>query len=80
MKKTFIYIAFAMVLSILFTGCSKDGGPYPNDDNPMIDPPVNEIAKKNMFDNIKHTKLEVYEYEVKHIRKAQEQIEFDTVQ
>ncbi len=74
MRKALYYILVVVGFGILCTGCSEEV------DAPTIDPPVNELLDKKLFKEIPNQQLEVYEYEAKYIRKAQEQIEFDTIQ
>ncbi len=79
MKNTLHYIALAVVLSIVCVGCeSKED--IPHEPPPKIDPPVNEFLRKDFDQKVFNQKLDVYEYESKLIRRAQEQIEFDTIE
>ncbi len=74
MKKALYYILVVVGFGILCTGCSEE---VPA---PTIDPPVNELLNKTHVKEIPNQHLEIYQYEAKYIRKAQEQIEFDTIQ
>ncbi len=74
MRKALYYILVVVGLAVLCTGCTEEV------EAPTIDPPVNELLDNKHFKEISNIHLEVYQYEAKYIRKAQEQIEFDTIQ
>ncbi len=74
MKKLLHYSIVTVMLAVVCTGCESHHEPdimHPdNGDNPKIDPPVNELLRKEFEDKFIH--------DGKYIRKAPEYIEYDT--
>ncbi len=74
MKKWLYFSIVAVVLSVLLVGC--DSGPdlpitTPEPDSPTIDPPVNELYRKEFKDK--------FIYDGKYIRKTPTQGTIDTI-
>ncbi len=75
MKKRWYYILVAVGLAMMLAGCDSHELNTPNNDNldppPKIDPPVNELLRKDFGQKLYDKKLDAYE--VKYVRKPQQQ-------
>ncbi len=81
MRKWLYYSIVVAVLAVGLVSCSDHDNDMttPGDGSPTIDPPVNEFVRKDVDPSLYNKKLDAFEYKATHIRKAQEQMEFDTL-
>ncbi len=65
MRKYLYYGIVAVMFAVVCTGCEshRDEPDYLDPNTPTIDPPVNELLRKDPYTKIHDKKLKVYGYE-----------------